>query len=216
MTRRPGAAGAAGAAGIAGLLVVWLLAFHSSLAMAADRSVLDWLWDGLHRGRIVDLMNAVPRVCDPVPFAVCTTIILAVAIACDRPRSALAAGVVLVGANLTTHLLKPAVGHWRDAGVGLGSAAWPSGHATASMTLALCAIIVAPAAWRPLVAVSGLMFTLAVGFTLVAAGWHFPSDVVGGYLVAGTWTAFAVAGMWSCESRRTFEDSEVVQRSTDR
>jgi hypothetical protein len=80
--------------------------------------------------------------------------------------------------------------------------AWPSGHATAAMTLALAAVLVAPRARRPLVAVAGGAFAVAVGVAVVALHWHFPSDVVGGYLVAATWSLVVAAALRALEPGR--------------
>jgi uncharacterized membrane protein len=104
----------------------------------------------------------------------------------------------LLGANVTTHLLKPEMAAWRPV-VGAGS--WPSGHATAAMSLALCCVLASPARWRPAVAALGAAFTIAVCYSFLALGWHYPSDVFGGFLVAGTWTMLAVAGVYAAEAR---------------
>lgn len=190
-----------GLVGIAGLLVVWVLAFHSHRGAQADLNVLNGFWD-LHRGRLGDLADAVPHLSDPAPFVLWFLLIVGTALARHRPRHALAAGTVLLGANLCTHLLKPALGVYRYAdGIGVNAGSWPSGHATASMAVALCAILVAPARLRPLVSGLGAVYTLAVCFTLLVAGWHFPSDVIAGYLMAATWTAFAVAALWASDIR---------------
>jgi membrane-associated phospholipid phosphatase len=190
-----------GVAGVAALLVVWAIAFHTWIGLTVDRNVLNGFW-GLHRGALLPFVNAFPHLSDPAPFAVWTTLILAMAIARHRPRSAVAAGAVLLGANLATHLLKPELAQWRDSGgAQVDAGSWPSGHATASMALALCAILVVPRAWRPVVSALGAAFTLAVCFTLLVDGWHFSSDVVAGYLMAATWMAFAVSAVWASEGR---------------
>jgi hypothetical protein len=118
---------------------------------------------------------------------------------------------VLVGAAATSQILKPLLAKARFDGsiVQLGlldtkpiaAGAFPSGHATAAMAIALAAVIVAPRALRPLVAVGGALFALAIGFLLVALGWHFASDVVGGYLVATTWCLVALAGLRAADAR---------------
>ena len=69
----------------------------------------------------------------------------------------------------------------------------PSGHATATMTLVLCAIVVVPPAWRRVAAVLGVAVALAVSYTALILAWHFPSDVLGGLLVAGSWTWLMLA-----------------------
>jgi protein-S-isoprenylcysteine O-methyltransferase Ste14 len=37
---------------------------------------------------------------------------------------------------------------------------------------------------------------------LLTLGWHYPSDVLGGYLVAVTWTQFALAALFVLDARR--------------
>jgi membrane-associated phospholipid phosphatase len=61
------------------------------------------------------------------------------------------------------------------------------------MTLVLCAILVSPARVRPLMVLIGGIFAVAVALTLLVLAWHMPSDVVGGFLVAGLWVSLAVA-----------------------
>jgi hypothetical protein len=121
-----------------------------------------------------------------------------------RPRVALMIAVVLLCANETTELLKPLLAAPRDPGPwGLVyTSSWPSGHATAAMSLALCAVIAAPARWRPAVAASMAAFAIAVSYSFLELAWHYPSDVLGGFLVAGTWTLLGVAGLSLLQARR--------------
>ena len=201
MQRRPGTAAAVGLAGIVLIVADWALAFHSGRGMWLDRNVLDGFYS-LHDTRIGGIADALPHLSDPAPFLLWFLLIVGTALVRGRPRYALVTGVILFGSNLTTHLLKPALGGHDSNIAGLyGKLLWPSGHATASMAVALCAILVAPARWRPLVAACGAVYTLVVSFTLMISGWHFPSDVVAGYLMAGTWTAFGVAALWAAEQR---------------
>jgi membrane-associated phospholipid phosphatase len=81
------------------------------------------------------------------------------------------------------------------------AASWPSGHATAAMALALCAVLVAPRRLRPTVAALGAMFVAGVGLSLLILAWHLPSDVLGGYLVGMLWVALAVAGLRAADAR---------------
>jgi len=48
----------------------------------------------------------------------------------------------------------------------------------------------------------GVIFTVSVSYAILALGWHFPSDVLGGFLVATTWTLLAVAGLNRLEQHR--------------
>ncbi len=47
----------------------------------------------------------------------------------------------------------------------------------------------------------GGAFALVVGCALLILAWHMPSDVLGGYLVAGLWAALAVAALRAAERR---------------
>ena len=68
------------------------------------------------------------------------------------------------------------------------------------MTLALCAVLVAPPALRAATAVLGGAFAVGVGYAVLVLGWHYPSDVLGGFLVAGLWTSLAVAVLHRVEA----------------
>jgi hypothetical protein len=74
-------------------------------------------------------------------------------------------------------------------------------HELAALTLALLAVVVAPARWRAIVAAVGTVFAGAVAGSILVLAWHFPSDVVGGFLVAALWTLLAVAALFAAERR---------------
>ena len=93
--------------------------------------------------------------------------------------------VFLIGVtSVSSQLLKAVLAYPRYEGDAIGGAqvapeAFPSGHSTAAMALALCLVLVAPRALRPLAALVGAVFALGVAFSVIALGWHFPSDAVG-------------------------------------
>jgi hypothetical protein len=39
-----------------------------------------------------------------------------------------------------------------------------------------------------------------VCYSFLALGWHYPSDVLGGFLVATTWTLLAISGLRAVEN----------------
>ena len=88
---------------------------------------------------------------------------------------------------------QPRYADWLGYGGQIEAASWPSGHGTAAMTLALCAVLVSPPAWRAGVALVGLACTVALAYATLALTWHYPSDVLAGFLVAGLWVALAIA-----------------------
>jgi membrane-associated phospholipid phosphatase len=191
-------------AGIASLIVTWYVAFHVSFVERADRSILRGFAD-LHRPRVDQITSFIAHLCDPKPYVVLAAILVVVALIRRRPRVAVTVGLIMFGANVSTQLLKPLLASPRMlafSGPTIGSASWPSGHATAVMSLALCAVIVAPARFRPLVGAAMAAFAVAVCYSFLELGWHYPTDVLGGFLVATTWTLAGVAALFWLDARR--------------
>jgi membrane-associated phospholipid phosphatase len=158
---------------------------------------------GLSRPWIDAPANALLGLLDPVLYTCWALGLVAVALRRRRARTALAVAVLAPVAPLSTEILKPLLAH-PHAQVALApitDASLPSGHAAAAMTLVLCAVLVSPRHLRPLVAALGSIFAIAVGFSLLVLVWHMPSDVFAGYLVAGCWSAVAVAALCFAERR---------------
>jgi membrane-associated phospholipid phosphatase len=197
-----------GAAGGAALLALtWLVAFHIGLARHADQSILLGFYDLGHRGRVSTVASFVAQLCSPTPYVYFVWVPVLVALLRGRPRVAIAICAILLGANVTTHLLKPLLATPRPPSAAAGfptiaAASWPSGHATAAMSFALCAVLAAPGRLRPLVAALGAAFTVAVCYSFLALGWHYPSDVLGGFLVATIWALLAVSALLAVEEHR--------------
>jgi membrane-associated phospholipid phosphatase len=148
----------------------------------------------LERPRVDRFANHLLHLLDPLLYIVWAVLIVAAALLRRRPRLALAVAVVVPASIGIAELLKPLLAHPHDR-VGyswVGPVSWPSGHATAAMTLVLCALLASPRRLRPLVAVLGCAFALAVGGSLLLLAWHMPSDVLGGYLLAGLCVSLTV------------------------
>jgi membrane-associated phospholipid phosphatase len=167
-----------------------------------------WAVEGflnLQRPALNDLASFVAKLADPGPYAVWTLALVAIALYRRRPRHALAVILLITGANLTAQILKVLLTHERHhdflGNAQLAAKAFPSGHATASMALAFAAVLVAPRAWRPLVATGGALFALAVSESIMLLAWHFPSDVAGGYLVAASFGFGAIAALRAAAER---------------
>jgi membrane-associated phospholipid phosphatase len=192
-----GALAAALAAGVARLATVGPL-------RGADSSLLG-AFTALDVPASVGRLSRIAHLADPAPFIVLLAALAGVALVRRRPVLAAGALAAALGANATTQLLKPALAHPRitDA-IGLeqiSPASWPSGHATASMSLALAAVLVASPRWRPALAAAGAAFATAVGCAIVILAWHYPSDVLGGWLVAAAWALAAAAVVRAVERR---------------
>jgi membrane-associated phospholipid phosphatase len=189
----------AGAAGLTGLLALeWALVFHLGIIQRADAAAYYGFGELAARPHVGVLASHIAHLCNPFPYVALATVPVAIALLRRRFLVAVAILVILGGANLTTELLKPLLAAPRPAGLpvsDVSSASWPSGHATAAMALALCTVLAVPLRLRPLVAVLGAGFAVAVCYSFLTLGWHYPSDALAGLLVASIWTLVGLAGL---------------------
>ncbi|WP_435298618.1 phosphatase PAP2 family protein [Timonella sp. A28] len=124
------------------------------------------------------------------------SLIAVVAISLLRKRWVLAVQVVtvIVGANITTQILKKFVFDRPDFDVAWGPTnTLPSGHTTVAAATSLALLLAVPRKWRPFVAVLGAGYTAAMGVSTLVGQWHRPSDVYAAILVAAAWAAFVSA-----------------------
>lgn len=211
---RPGIAAPLCVAGLCvlALALTWLMSSHVQATRYRDAVAL-YDFTQLRHLHLNAAPKALVHLLDPVPFIAVAVALVAVAIVRRRLPAALAVAVVMILAPLTSELLKPLLAHphywvpWTY----VAEASWPSGHATAAAALAWCAVLVSPSRLRPRVAALGVLFAASVGCSLLILGWHMPSDVLGGYLIASLWVSLAVAGMRAWTAR-----SHARQLRTDR
>lgn len=183
---------------LAALVGVWALAVHVPAAQARDGALLRHFLSlsSLHVDHAAEMLV---HTLNPLPFSFWAATLICVALARGRPRAALAAAAVMALAVVSSETLKPLLAS--EPRFFVGPASWPSGHSTAAAALAVGAVLVAPDRWRPLVGLAGVVFAVTVGTALLMLGLHMPSDVLGGYLVVGLWTALAVAALRAAERR---------------
>jgi undecaprenyl-diphosphatase len=66
--------------------------------------------------------------------------------------------------------------------------AFPSGHATASMALVAALVVLTwGSAWCWFILIFGSLFVLAIAWTRLYLGVHFPSDILAGWMVSVAW-----------------------------
>jgi membrane-associated phospholipid phosphatase len=203
MSRRPLVLLGLAFATAAGAVAVWLVAFHAP-GGRLDGSALE-SFTGVARPPLTPRIRGVADLADPWPFAFGAAGLIVIALLRRRWLMAAAVPAILLAANLTTQQLKPALADPRVIDIrGVQATypgSWPSGHSTASMSVALCLVLVVGPRLRPLAALLGAGYAVAVGYSLVVLGFHLPSDVLGGYLVAATFTLIGAAALASAEAR---------------
>jgi len=129
-------------------------------------------------------------------LAVGTIFIVAIALLQRRRRLAGAALIVVIGANVTTQLLKQVLLDRTDLLGGLFYPlpnSFPSGHATAAASIAVGLVLVIPPLVRAPVVVLSALAVAVVGVSTLVTGWHRMADAVGGTFVATSWGAGAGA-----------------------
>ena len=205
MTRRPTVPLLVALACFLALALTGLLALASPGVHERDAAMLHG-FVALDRPRVHHTVDVIAHLADPLPYAAAGLLLVLIALMRGLPWRAGAVVVLLLVTGASTQIVKHLLAQPRfEVWLGsdqIGPAAWPSGHSTAAMTLALCAVLVSPPALRFAVAVCGGAFAAGVGYAVLVLGWHFPSDVLGGFLMAGGWTALAVAFLRVVEPAR--------------
>lgn len=150
-----------------------------------------------------------------------TMLVLSLAIAgalLARRRTIAAVGTLLIAGSggLLDVALKAAVHRPRPPGAErvLVHASWsfPSGHAMGSLIgyglLCYCLGVYTRCRRGPftLVTASALMIVSAVGLSRIELGAHYPSDVLGGWLIGALWLGLGVALLRQAEARVVGED----------
>lgn len=65
---------------------------------------------------------------------------------------------------------------------------FPSGHATHSMAIVITLLVLLRlSSWHKVVLLSGLLFAALVGLSRMYLGYHYPSDILAGWMVALCW-----------------------------
>jgi len=183
--------------------VLLLAAYGSSAARYVDATSLLGFVAVEPKGG--SLAGRIGHLGDPPQVVLIGALLAGVALLRGRPRVA-AAVVVLIGVtSVSSQALKVLLGYPRYegtiAGAHVSPEAFPSGHSTAAMALALSLVLVSPSRLRPLAALVGTGFALSVAFSVIALGWHFPSDAVGGFLLASGWALVLMAALAVLDER---------------
>ncbi|MEA2058850.1 MAG: phosphatase PAP2 family protein [Actinomycetota bacterium] len=175
------------------VVVVYLMFMRTGWGQTVDDAAL--------AGRVLEPENIISdawELLDVISVAslgLASVILMGIAVVRERIYLAVATGVMILGANVTTQVLKRIVltRPDLDAGTEILQNSFPSGHATVAMSVAVALVLVVPSRFRWLAVLLGTAYAAATGVAVVSAGWHRPSDAVGAWFVVGAWTAFVLA-----------------------
>jgi undecaprenyl-diphosphatase len=112
-------------------------------------------------------------------------------------RVAVFAVVTVAGSSALNSLVKVAVNRARpvlpDPVAHANGMSFPSGHAQSAMVAFSVLLLVLlprmPRAWRPVAVVIAVVMILGIGFSRIALGVHYVSDVLAGYALGALWVA---------------------------
>lgn len=155
-----------------------------------------------HQGRLSHYAEiAVGTVSLPVVSALLVLAVLLVLLR-RRPGLLLPLGVLVLGANLTTQVIKRVLVTREVLGPGIDITpnSFPSGHTTLAAT-AMIALVLAGGRARVVLAPLGVLWTTAAGIGTLVVGWHRPSDVIGAIVVVAAWT-FLILALDGLDTRR--------------
>ena len=193
--RRRGVVAVALLVAAASFVGVWVL-WRVFVVTLDGQEVENAAFQGARYGQ-TQLWRVAERVLDVVSVGFIVAVLLgAMLIAVLRRRWSLAVqvAVLMIGANLTTQVLKHTVFYRPELGVEASYGnTLPSGHTTAAASVSAALLLVVPPRVRPYAAVLGAGYTTATGISTLIGQWHRPSDVVAAVLVVLAWTSIACA-----------------------
>lgn len=170
--------------------------------LSADTSVArDLHAFALSSDAFVGLMKALSAIGSAAAYLPAFAVLAAVLVRRRLPRLAVFAVVTVLGSSALNALVKIAVDRARpalpDPVASASGLSFPSGHAQAAVVCyAVLLIVLAPMldrrGRRVAMCGAGLM-ALAIGFSRVALGVHYVSDVLAGYVLGAAWVAAMTA-----------------------
>ena len=142
---------------------------------------------------IRDLLDSIDR----YSLIVMLVVLVVIALARHRRWLAVASAAGFGGAVVSAELLKRVLPRpdlapeFTQLISDKGIDTFPSGHATISTGFVLALVLVSRNTYRPIVALLGLLWCSLIAVATVTAGWHRPSDAIGGIALATAWMALS-------------------------
>lgn len=170
-----------------------------ALTLQAKNGIFDWdatFLLTLHQtatpqqDQIASFLTNFGAIWGVAPFAFLVSLILLIQ---KRWRSFLFWSITLLGSYLINlnlkvylHRLRPHL--WESSYPPHLDYGFPSGHSMASMTFTVALLILMwKTPWRNLIAVLGSLFVVAIAWTRLYLGVHYPSDILGGWMLSIAW-----------------------------
>lgn len=172
------------------VVVLYLVAVVDRQGRTVDDALMERVGDlgSAVRGDALALLGLVSS----TTVGLAVVALVTVAVLRSRPARAGVVVAVVLGAQLTTQVLKNLL-----PGGGTDTNSLPSGHVTAVAALGVGLVLVLPGLLRPLAALLGLGAVGVFGTATMVAQWHRPADVLAalGVVVAVAGAALAAEAL---------------------
>jgi membrane-associated phospholipid phosphatase len=156
--------------------------------------------DDLHRyavdhGSFVTTMRVLSFIGSTAVWLALFTVVVTWLLWQRLPRLALFVVVTVAGSSILNSVVKQAVHRARpvlpDPVAHANGMSFPSGHAQAALVgFAVLLLVFVPllrGAWRTVAVAVAALLTIGIGFSRVALGVHYVSDVLAGYVLGAAW-----------------------------
>lgn len=177
---------------VVAFVALWRFAVRTEQGQLLDTIALEG--NSIGQDRIDGLVDRVLNAMSVVSLIAATAVVGFIAFVRRGLWLAFVATLLVVGANLTTQVLKYLITR-PDLGIDPERAtagnSLPSGHTAVAASVAVALVLVLPRKVRAWWAVLGAGYTALAGVATMSAGWHRPSDAVASLLVVGAWAGVA-------------------------
>ena len=174
----------------AGVVAIHRVFIRTITGQAVDTGALNGA--EVHHPRVVEVLSRTLNGTTLAGLVLVCLAAAAVGVLRRRVDVAVAAAVLVAGANLTTQLLKTSLHRPNLDGLPAPNS-FPSGHTTAAASVAFALVLALPYAIRGMVALIGAAYVTVIAVATVWAEWHRPSDTVAGLLIVLAWGGLVTA-----------------------
>ena len=177
-------------------LLLFLVQDKWSPLLRADSGARDDLHRyAVHHGPFVTAMRVLSFIGSTTVWLAVFAAVVAWLLWRRLPRLALFVVVTVAGSSVLNQVVKQAVHRARpilpDPVAHANGMSFPSGHAQAALVGSAVVVLVflplLQGAWRTVAVAAAALLTIGIGFSRVALGVHFVSDVLAGYVLGAAW-----------------------------
>ncbi|HET8893891.1 MAG TPA: phosphatase PAP2 family protein [Gaiellaceae bacterium] len=168
-----------------GFALTFVVALHTKRGLSLDRSGFERV-TGDSSVQVATAGEHILRTIDIATLALALGGIALVAIARRDIARAVASTAIVCMSVGSAEVLKPHLARLGAVPAGRPPI-FPSGHTAVAVSVGLALVLASPPVLRLTVALAASAYSAAIAFSVVALGWHYPSDAFASFLLCGFW-----------------------------